>query len=117
SAPNPRRIINPEVSENIGLEEENKSGSVEFSLNDKYRNQQKQEQNIVLTPSRFDRAEPEEENEAPIPLGTNVLLTPTPIVAAATELASSGPSMEITPATKVEEKLAEPTFTIEKTEE
>ncbi len=118
--PNPRRIIEPEVPENIELEEEEPSEPVEFSLNDRYRNQQKQEQNIVLTPSRFERAEPEEEAPS-IPLGTNVFLTPTvaaPVVVAAAEtLAPIIPAMEITPPSKVEEKVDEPAFTIEKTEE
>ena len=119
--PNPRRIVEPEVPENIELEPEEKSEPVEFSLNDRYANRQKQEQNIVLTPSRFEKPEPEEEETA-IPLGTNVLLTPTPVVAApvvaaAASVAPAGPAMEITPAPKVEEKLDEPAFTIEKTEE
>ncbi|MFN0256903.1 FtsK/SpoIIIE family DNA translocase [Pedobacter ureilyticus] len=121
-APNPRRIVEPEVPENIELEEEEKSEPVEFSLNDRYANRQKQEQNIVLTPSRFERAEPEEEEKSSIPLGTNVMLTPTPavaapaVVAATIEPVSSMP-MEITPTPKLEERVEEPTFTIEKTEE
>lgn len=116
--PNPRRIIEPEVPENTELEEEEISGPVEFSVNDKYKNQQKQAQNIVLTPSRFERAEPEEE-KTEIPLGTNVLLTPTPIApaVAAPVVAATTLTMEITPTPKVEEKVDEPTFTIEKTEE
>ncbi|MNK04668.1 DNA translocase SpoIIIE [compost metagenome] len=121
-APNPRRIVEPEVPENIELEEEEKSEPVEFSVNDKYRNQQKQEQNIVLTPSRFDRTEPEEDNRTEIPLGTNVLLTPAvaapAVVAAATPtVAPIMPAMEITPAPKIEETVDEPKFVIEKTEE
>lgn len=121
-APNPRRIIEPDIPENIALEEEEKSEPVEFSLNDRYANRQKQEQNIVLTPNRFDRAEPEEEEEAAIPLGANVLLTPTPVVvappvvASVSEMVSSTP-MEITPTTKVDDAVEEPKFVIEKTEE
>ena len=112
--PNPRRIIVPEVPENTEREAENIAQPVEFGLNDKYRNQQKQEQNIVLTPSRFEKPELEEEQEkSAIPLGTNVLLSPAAPVAAAPVVAVATPAMEITPAPKVEE----PTFTIEKTEE
>ncbi len=123
-APNPRRIIDPEVPENIQLEDETKSEPVEFSLNDRYRNQQKLEQNITLTPSRFDRKEPEveEDDNSGIPLPTNVLLTPAvaaPVVTPVVETLSPAASlaMEITPTPKVEEKVEEPTFTIEKTEE
>jgi len=122
-APNPRRIVEPEVPENIELEEEERSEPVEFSLNDKYRNQQKQEQNVVLTPSRFERAEPKEDDRTEIPLGTNVLLTPVVAAPAAVAAATPAvtpplmPAMEITPAPKIEDKLEEPKFVIEKTEE
>lgn len=123
-APNPRRIIEPEIPENIALEEESKSEPVEFSLNDRYKNQQKQEQNIVLTPSRFEHKAEEEEERSSLPLATNVLLTPTvtaaaaPIVTSAADtLASAMPAMEITPTPKEEAQIEEPAFTIEKTEE
>lgn len=118
-SPNPRRIIDPEIPENVELENEDKSEPVEFSLNDRYANQQKQEQNIVLTPSRFDKPEPEEEDKVDIPLATNVLLTPTAVAApiVAETVTSAMLAMEITPTPTEEEKLDEPAFTIEKTEE
>jgi S-DNA-T family DNA segregation ATPase FtsK/SpoIIIE len=100
----PQRDKNPEfvpdVPEDIALEDEIKSEPVEFSLNDRYKNEPKKEQNIVLTPSRFEEKDEDEDLESILPLGTNVLLTPT--AAAATPL---------------EVDQIEPSFTIEKTEE
>lgn len=116
AVPNPRRIIEPEIPENVPLEEEQRSEPVEFSLNDKYRDQQKREQHIVLSPSRFDRKEEEEKTVVEGPLATNVLLTPTASPIVATAAASLIPEMEITPPPVVE-KSVEPAFTIEKTEE
>lgn len=74
------------------------SQPVEFSVNDRFKNEPKIEQNIVLTPNRF---EGEEETIDTIlaPLGNNVMLTPTVSTVAATTL---------TP---------EPTFSIQKSEE
>ncbi|RZK42543.1 MAG: DNA translocase FtsK [Pedobacter sp.] len=89
----------PVPAEKIELEDEIISEPVEFTVNDRYKKEQKKEQNIVLTPSRFE-AKPETVEEViAAPLATNVLLTPTPIVTA---------PVETTP---------EPTFTIEKSEE
>jgi S-DNA-T family DNA segregation ATPase FtsK/SpoIIIE len=90
----------PDVPEDIALEDEVRSEPVEFSVNDRFKNEPKKEQNIVLTPSRFEEKDEEEDLESILPLGTNVLLTPT--VAAATPVDISQP---------------EPAFTIEKTEE
>jgi len=117
SVPNPRRMVEPEVPENMELENEERSEPVEFSLNDRYKNQQKQEQNIVLTPSRFEKTEPEVEERSSIPIGTNILLTPTAPAVTAPVVAATTLAMEITPTPKVEDKVDEPTFTIEKTEE
>jgi len=116
-APNPRRIIDPEVPENVQLEQEEKSEPVEYTLNDRYANQRKQEQNIVLTPSRFNKEEQEEKEESTIPLGTNVLLTPSVAAPIAASAAATIPAMEITPTPMAETKPEEPAFTIEKTEE
>ncbi len=42
------------TEEKVELENEIKSEPVEFSVNDRYANQKKKEQNVVLTPSRFE---------------------------------------------------------------
>ncbi|KQC01821.1 DNA translocase FtsK [Pedobacter sp. Hv1] len=86
----------------IDVEDEIISEPVEFSVNDRFKNQPKKDQNIILTPNRFEEKEEEKEDLATIlPLGTNVMLTPAATAAAATPLA-------ITP---------EPAFTVEKSEE
>ncbi len=118
--PNPRRIIDPEEPENIPLDADEGSAPVEFNLNDKYANQKKQSQNIVLTPSRFNEDEVDEEPEDGLPLGTNVMLTPsvtpTPLVATTASTAAAAMPMEITPAPK-DEQPNEPAFSIEKSED
>jgi S-DNA-T family DNA segregation ATPase FtsK/SpoIIIE len=86
----------PDVPEDIELEDEVKSEPVEFSLNDKFGNEPKKEQNIIITPSRFEEKTEEEDLETILPLGTNVMLS----TAAATTVGNP-----------------ETTFTIEKTEE
>jgi S-DNA-T family DNA segregation ATPase FtsK/SpoIIIE len=73
---------------------------VEFNINDRFKNEPKKDQNIVLTPNRFEKREEDEEDIIAAPLGTNVLLTPT-VAAAATPL-------EVVP---------EPAFTVEKSED
>nr|WP_121271452.1 DNA translocase FtsK [Pedobacter schmidteae] len=96
----------PDVPENIELESEVRSEPVEFTLNDKLGNQRKQEQNIVITPSRFEQQELEEE-DIPVPEFTpavNVMTPPTP------PLAAVNLPIEVT-------QKAEPELTIEKTEE
>ncbi|MEE1944789.1 DNA translocase FtsK 4TM domain-containing protein [Pedobacter sp. KR3-3] len=100
----------PEVPEHIELVNEDKSEPVEFSINDRYQtaNQPKREQNIVLTPNRFEAKEEEEsKEETPLPLPTNVMLNPTVTPPVAPVVA---PPIEVEPAN-------EPSFTIEKTEE
>ncbi|WP_199140742.1 FtsK/SpoIIIE family DNA translocase [Pedobacter sp. ASV12] len=102
--------IVPEVPEHIELVNEDKSEPVEFSINDRYKtaNQPKREQNIVLTPNRFEAKEEEEPvEETPVPLPTNVMLNPTVTPPVAPVVA---PPVEVEPAN-------EPSFTIEKTEE
>ncbi|MDQ7947885.1 MAG: DNA translocase FtsK 4TM domain-containing protein [Pedobacter sp.] len=93
----------PDVPEHIELEDEVRSEPVEFNVNDKFRNEPKKEQNIVLTPSRFEEKDEEEELEDILPMGNNVLLTPVVSAAAA--------------ATPLETVAQEPGFTVEKTEE
>jgi S-DNA-T family DNA segregation ATPase FtsK/SpoIIIE len=90
----------PEVPDNIELEDEIRSEPVEFSLNDRFKNQPKKEQQIILTPTR-PIVEETEELEEILPLGENIMLTPAVSTAAA----------------PVEPPIAEPAFTIEKSEE
>jgi len=77
------------------LEDEIISEPVEFSVNDRFKKEPKKEQNIVLTPNRFEEKQESVEDIISAPLATNVLLTPTVTTTA-------------TP---------EPAFTIEKSEE
>jgi S-DNA-T family DNA segregation ATPase FtsK/SpoIIIE len=91
----------PDVPENVEMEDEVRSEPVEFTLNDKLGNQRKREQNIVITPSRFE----EKEVEEIIPQFTPAvnIMTPPPVVVA--------PPLETVP------PKVEPQLTIEKTEE
>ncbi len=123
--PNPRRVVaEPESTESFEQEDEITSEPVEFSINDRYKNQPKQEQNIVLTPIRFEHKEEVAKEKDDLPLPSNVFLTPSVSTAATVATAGAGvvagsviPDMEITPTPKQEERPAEPAFTIEKTEE
>lgn len=85
--------IREEAAANRAKEEV--SEPVEFSVNDKFKNEQKKQQNIVLTPNRFENQTETVEEVIATPLAKNVMLTP-----AVTE--------ELAP---------EPTFTVEKSEE
>ena len=117
--PNSRRTVTPDAAENVLPAEEQEFTPVEFNLNDRYANQQKQAQNVVSTPSRFEPQEGKEKTENKLPLGTNIILTPTaaPAVVAVTSVAASAmPAMEIEPS-PAEDQTVEPTFSIEKTEE
>ncbi|WP_410219576.1 DNA translocase FtsK 4TM domain-containing protein [Pedobacter sp.] len=116
-APKPEPLspgFEPEVPENISLFEEEKSEPVEFSLNDRYAaNKQKQDQNIILTPNRFDQKQ-ETEDIPPVvtaPLTANVILTPD-----VTPAAPSKPVVEVGNMEVVQPN-PEPAFTVEKTEE
>jgi S-DNA-T family DNA segregation ATPase FtsK/SpoIIIE len=91
--------IREEAAKNKIVEEE-PSGPVEFSINDRYKNEPKKEQNIVLTPNRFEEKTERVEEVIAAPLATNVMLTPTVTAAAA--------PIEVVP---------EPSFTVEKSEE
>jgi len=105
----------PEVPENIELENEVLSEPVEFTLNDRFANSRKKEkeqQNIVISPSRF---EEKVEEEAVIPSFTpavNVMHTPAAVVP---PLAVT-PPIELNPVVELSHK-PEPELTIEKTEE
>jgi S-DNA-T family DNA segregation ATPase FtsK/SpoIIIE len=92
--------IREEAARNRVVEEP--VGSVEFTVNDKFKNEPKKEQNIVLTPNRFENKEETVEDIIATPLATNVMLTPT-VSAAATAT-----PLEVAP---------EPTFTVEKSED
>ena len=102
-----------EIPDDIELESENIAEPVEFSVNDRFKNEPKKEQNIVLTPSRFEPKEEKEDLATLIPLATNVMLTPTitPIVTPV--------EIELEPKRQPEPEpeVAAPAFTIEKTEE
>lgn len=92
--------IIPDVPENIELESEIRSEPVEFTLNDKLGNQRKREQNIVITPSRFEEKEVEEEAAPVFTQAVNVMVPP----------------LVLSPPVELAQK-AEPELTIEKTEE
>lgn len=93
----------PDVPENIELETEVRSEPVEFTLNDKLGKQRKQEQNIVITPSRFEPQELEEEVSVPgFTPAVNVM---------------GPPPAALSPAMETSIPKAEPELTIEKTEE
>ncbi len=119
-SPNPRRVVEADVPENVSLESDDIVEPVEFSVNDRYANQKKQSQNIVLTPSRFNEDDSEEQHVEGLPLGTNVMLTPTvtplPVAQVAVSAAAAAMPMEITP-TPNQQQSAEPSFTIEKSED
>ncbi|MFP5079456.1 DNA translocase FtsK 4TM domain-containing protein [Pedobacter sp. JCM 36344] len=102
-------VIVPEVPENIKLVSETRSEPVEFTVNDKLGRVRKQEQNVVITPSRF---EEKIEDEVIIPTFTpavNVMHTPI-VLMPKIDNPSTKPEPELTI-----EKSHE--LTIEKTEE
>jgi len=94
-------VVVPDVPENIVVENEVRSEPVEFTLNDRLGAQKKKEQNIVITPSRFEEPEPEETDSVPLsPVSVNVMHPPL------TEAPVTGQVPK-----------QEPELTIEKTEE
>jgi S-DNA-T family DNA segregation ATPase FtsK/SpoIIIE len=93
--------IRDNVAKNIVHDEP--SAPVEFSINDKFKKEPRKEQNIILTPSRFEEKEKEDDLAIITPIGANVMLTPAVTVAAATPLDMP--------------EQAAPSFTIEKSEE
>ena len=100
----PEYVNDIRAQTNQTREEEHPVAPVEFTVNDRFKNQPKKEQNIVLTPNRFEEKTVDKEDIAAIlPLGTNVMLTPTvaPVVTTPMEVAPD----------------PEPSFTIEKSEE
>jgi S-DNA-T family DNA segregation ATPase FtsK/SpoIIIE len=89
--------IREEVSQNRAKEEI--AEQVEFNINDKIG--EKKEQNVILTPNRFESQEESiDDILASTPLATNVLLNPT--------VAAAAMPIEVVP---------EPAFTVEKSEE
>ncbi|RZM24222.1 MAG: DNA translocase FtsK [Pedobacter sp.] len=92
--------IVPEVPDNIELENEVRSEPVEFTLNDRYKPTARQEQNVVITPSRFEEKPMDEEIIPAFTPAVNVMNKPVELVAAV----------------EVPVK-ADPELTIEKTEE
>ncbi len=91
----------PDVHDSVDLVDELRSEPVEFTLNDKLGSQRKKEQNVIITPSRF---EEKEEEEVIIPVFTPAVNVMHPPVALAIEV-------ELSPVKP------EPELTIEKTEE
>jgi S-DNA-T family DNA segregation ATPase FtsK/SpoIIIE len=105
------------VPENIELESEMRSEPVEFSLNDKL-GQRKREQNIVITPSRFEEKEEEEEIVPAFTPAVNVMTPPVvpapPVVPVPPMIVEE--SIVLSPKIEVTQKV-EPELTIERTEE
>ncbi len=84
--------IREEVSQHKTTEE--LPSNVEFSINDRYKSKQKVEQQIIITPNRFEEKDAAVTDVIATPLSANVLLTPPAVVTS-----------------------PEPVFTVEKTEE
>ncbi|MNK12580.1 DNA translocase SpoIIIE [compost metagenome] len=103
--------IIPDVPEDFELESEVRSEPVEFNVNDRYAGQPKREQNIVVTPSRFEEKEEEEEIAPVFTPAVNVMTAP--IILSPT--LETTPILDTTPI--LETTKAEPELTIEKTEE
>jgi S-DNA-T family DNA segregation ATPase FtsK/SpoIIIE len=89
----------PEAPENIELESELRSEPVEFTLNDKL-GKGKREQNIVITPSRFEEKEIEDDDIPVFTPAVNVM-TPPAVLSSTAETSQR----------------SEPELTIERTEE
>ena len=66
----------PDPPLNVEIEDEIISESVEFSVNDRFKKEPKKEQNIILTPSRFEDKQESVEDVIAAPLAKNVILTP-----------------------------------------
>jgi S-DNA-T family DNA segregation ATPase FtsK/SpoIIIE len=107
----------PDVPDNIELVSETRSEPVEFTVNDKLGRAKKQEQNVVVTPSRF---EEKVEDEVIIPTFTpavNVMNAPiilSPTIDTPPTKAEPVLTIEKSPELTVEKS---PELTIEKTEE
>ncbi|RZK62061.1 MAG: DNA translocase FtsK, partial [Pedobacter sp.] len=102
-------IVFPDVPDNIELESEIRSEPVEFTVNDKLGRAKKQEQNIVVTPSRF---EEKVEDEIVIPTFTPAVnVMNAPIILSPT---IDTPIAKPDPVLTIEKS---PELTIEKTEE
>jgi len=102
-----RSTVLPVTEKNEPSGTEKPDGSIEFTLNDRLANQRKKEQNIVLTPSRFEDKPLEEEIVAPRSPMLNVTNGPiilSPVVEPITEIV-------------YEEPKEEPQLVIEKSEE
>lgn len=92
---------------------ENRLEQVEFTLNDRLSSQRKKEQNIVLTPSRFEEPPMEEERAVPASAVLNVMNAPI-VLSPAVGLA---PAVDSALPLAIEEVKPEPQLTIEKSEE
>ena len=66
----------PDPPLNVEIEDEIISEPVEFSVNDRFKKEPKKEQNIVLTPSRFEDKQESVEDVIAAPLAKNVISTP-----------------------------------------
>jgi S-DNA-T family DNA segregation ATPase FtsK/SpoIIIE len=102
-------VVFPDVPDNIELESEVRSEPVEFTVNDKLGRARKQEQNVVVTPSRF---EEKVEDEVVIPTFTPAVnVMNAPIILSPT---IDTPIAKPDPVLTIEKS---PELTIEKTEE
>jgi S-DNA-T family DNA segregation ATPase FtsK/SpoIIIE len=115
--PERKKEILPDVPEHVELENEVRSEPVEFPVNDRYDSERKREQNVVISPNRFEDRKKEEPTPAPVSEPVSILSN-TPIVLSPTVPLTGAlqPSPSFTIEEKEEEK-QEPELTIEKTEE
>jgi S-DNA-T family DNA segregation ATPase FtsK/SpoIIIE len=98
-------VTYPANTDNIEVVRSSPNKPVEFNINDTLgNNQRKKEQNIVLTPSRFEEKLTTDEVLSPVVHLTNVMNTPVVIQDTVIE-------------EEINQALIEPEFTIEKTEE
>eukprot|EP01133_Synstelium_polycarpum_P017667 gene17667-21064_t len=115
--PERKKEILPDVPEHVELENEVRSEPVEFPVNDRYDSERKREQNVVISPNRFEDGKKEEPIPPPVSEPVSILSN-TPIVLSPTVPLTGAlqPSPSFTIEEKEEEK-QEPELTIEKTEE
>jgi S-DNA-T family DNA segregation ATPase FtsK/SpoIIIE len=103
----------PDVPEHVELENEVRSEPVEFTLNDKLGNQKRKEQNIVITPSRFEDKPLEVEPVRPIVPLSNVMTPPMTVSVADDEFDTVAPKARV----EVVAPKSDPELTVERTEE
>ena len=85
----------PEVPDNIELENEVRSEPVEFTVNDRFKTTAKQEQNVVITPSRFEEKPLDEEIIPSFTPAVNVMHKPMEVVATVEAPVKADPELTI----------------------